>query len=90
MIAVIVLSSFTSFLLCLGIATLLYFKFRACSVQDDQIPQSLVSFPAKPSGKLISIQLKGALLLLIYSVYVFTNLVFTLICAVKDTWFQVL
>ncbi|XP_021890243.1 receptor-like serine/threonine-protein kinase ALE2 isoform X2 [Carica papaya] len=50
MIAVIVLSSFTSFLLCLGIATLLYFKFRACSVQDDQIPQSLVSFPAKPSG----------------------------------------
>lgn len=50
MIAVIVLSAFTAFLLCVGFVWLLLLKCRSHSHKPEQYPQPLTSSPSKFTG----------------------------------------
>ncbi|XWS20136.1 hypothetical protein CRYUN_Cryun31cG0074700 [Craigia yunnanensis] len=50
MIAVIILSSFSAFGVCLGIIWLILFKYGACVKELEHIPQAITFSPAKPSG----------------------------------------
>jgi hypothetical protein len=50
MIAVIALSSFTAFLLCVGFVWLLLLKCRSHTHQPETFPQALTSSPTKLSG----------------------------------------
>lgn len=50
MVAVIALSSFTTFILCFGIVWLIIMKRGACVHQSEQVPHDLISSPAKQSG----------------------------------------
>ncbi|GLU22413.1 hypothetical protein SLE2022_384910 [Rubroshorea leprosula] len=50
MITLIVISSFTAFVLCLGIIWFLMLKCGICVREPEQKPHSLTSFPAKPLG----------------------------------------
>lgn len=50
MIAVIALSSFTAFLLCVGFVWLLLLKCRSHTHQPENFPQALTSSPTKLSG----------------------------------------
>ncbi|GAV91590.1 Pkinase_Tyr domain-containing protein [Cephalotus follicularis] len=49
MIAIIVLSSFTAFILCFGITWLLLLNCGACDHQNEQPPHAFISSPLKPS-----------------------------------------
>ena len=50
MIAVIILSSFSAFVVCLGIIWLILLKYGACVKEPEHIPQAITFSPAKPSG----------------------------------------
>lgn len=50
MIAVIVVSSFTAFVVCLVVVWLLLVKFRSRNHRSEVIPQALISSPAKTTG----------------------------------------
>ncbi|XVE88704.1 hypothetical protein DITRI_Ditri19aG0090200 [Diplodiscus trichospermus] len=50
MIAVIILSSFSAFVVCLGIIWLILLKYGACIKEPEHIPQAITFSPAKPSG----------------------------------------
>ncbi|KAE8699430.1 Kinase superfamily protein isoform 3 [Hibiscus syriacus] len=50
MIAVIVLSSFSAFVVCLGIVWLILWKFGACVKEPKHVPQTTTFSPSKPSG----------------------------------------
>jgi hypothetical protein len=51
MIIVIVLSSFTAFIICVGLACLLLLKCGYGAHRSKQIPHALISSPKKSSGK---------------------------------------
>ncbi|XVF25146.1 hypothetical protein REPUB_Repub13aG0188500 [Reevesia pubescens] len=50
MIAVIILSSFSAFVVCLGIIWLILLRCGACIKEPEHIPQAITFSPAKPSG----------------------------------------
>lgn len=50
MISVIVLSCFTAFIICVGLAWLLLLKSSSCVRHPEQIPHALILSPMKPSG----------------------------------------
>ncbi|XP_021293955.1 receptor-like serine/threonine-protein kinase ALE2 isoform X1 [Herrania umbratica] len=50
MIAVIILSCFSAFVVCLGIIWLILLKYGACVNEREHLPQAIKSSPEKPSG----------------------------------------
>ncbi|XP_022154207.1 receptor-like serine/threonine-protein kinase ALE2 isoform X2 [Momordica charantia] len=50
MIAVITISSFTAFVMCVGIAWLCLLRCRVSAHQPGQVPQNLIASPTKPPG----------------------------------------
>ncbi|GMY34580.1 receptor-like serine/threonine-protein kinase ALE2 isoform X1 [Fagus crenata] len=55
MISVIVLSSFTVLIICVGLVWLLLLKYGSCVHHPETIPHALLSYPTKPSGAARSI-----------------------------------
>ncbi|XVF86821.1 hypothetical protein PTKIN_Ptkin18bG0073300 [Pterospermum kingtungense] len=49
-IAVIILSSFSAFVVCLGVIWLILLKYGACVKEPEPRPQAITFSPAKPSG----------------------------------------
>ncbi|EOY27134.1 Kinase superfamily protein isoform 4 [Theobroma cacao] len=50
LIAVIILSCFSAFVVCLGIIWLILLKYGACVKEREHLPQAIKSSPEKPSG----------------------------------------
>lgn len=53
MIAVIILSAFSAFVVCLGLIWLILLKYGACVKEPEPRPQAIAFSPAKPSGTFI-------------------------------------
>ncbi|KAK6268203.1 hypothetical protein QUC31_012363 [Theobroma cacao] len=51
LIAVIILSCFSAFVVCLGIIWLILLKYGACVKEREHLPQAIKSSPEKPSGR---------------------------------------